>query len=502
MKAGGIIGITFGVVLVIGAVMYCKYRGSNYEKMKEKVEKTKEKVKKTKEEVKELLEEIPEYLQTVFERFKDGPHPAYDALVERFGKFKDKIHHLRAWIEIFRFLIEDIGKGILCKYEELNPLKNYHGIDLVMGMGFMLQGCETVPLPEQLPGSEPLTEEEFLDIERYSKLGFAAYAETVEDFCKQTGFEPEDIIHKRLEVDVTKPVVWIVDKDDVAYVCARGTTELDDVITDIIATTVEFGQTQSMYGLEKSGEHIAIEARNVFEDKGFDPATKRVIFCGHSLGASTAGIAATIFKVKFEYQNIQFVGCGVPSCLGVTAQHDTRPYCYSIINHDDIVPRMGTKSFADLMIRAYRASRGKLFDMYEKRKDKLYALEDWVEEKVDEAPFFKKQIWKGIENFVETLMPKALERNSEKEKEIMDKLNDSEDFTYDELPVMIPFGRVFVFFPDEFEGKPKLMEVEPTYLTQIIMSKTLLDDHHTASYDSIFDAVRDQYTTKEYAFVK
>ena len=103
-------------------------------------------------------------------------------------------------------------------------------------------------------------------------------------------------------------------------------------------------------------EGILISARNVMDEiKSFlfplIECQYKVVFCGHSLGAGTAAVAAILLRSKYpkiflKPQGIHVYAFGAPPVLDHDAAIAAHSYCTSIVNNSDLIPRLNISNLA------------------------------------------------------------------------------------------------------------------------------------------------------------
>ncbi len=103
-------------------------------------------------------------------------------------------------------------------------------------------------------------------------------------------------------------------------------------------------------------EGILISARNVLEeiDSVLLPLIEcnyRIVLCGHSLGAGTAVLAATLLRSKYpelflKEGRVHVYAYGAPPVLDHDSAIAARSYCTSIINNADLVSRLNISNLA------------------------------------------------------------------------------------------------------------------------------------------------------------
>jgi pimeloyl-ACP methyl ester carboxylesterase len=136
----------------------------------------------------------------------------------------------------------------------------------------------------------------------------------------------------------------------------RGTKTPADAITDLLCDTVDYrgGKAHSM--ILESGQYIATKHLALLEQLR-DRANKKTIkvtLVGHSLGAGAASIAGMELRALAGTPNNkiivqQVIGFGCPALVSKELAEQAT-YITTVINHDDVVPRMSGAAMANLLL--------------------------------------------------------------------------------------------------------------------------------------------------------
>jgi hypothetical protein len=140
----------------------------------------------------------------------------------------------------------------------------------------------------------------------------------------------------------------------------RGTKTPADAITDLICDTVDYrgGKAHSM--ILESGRYIATKHLDLLEQlrEKANKKTVKITLIGHSLGAGAASIAGMELRALSEAKTTpnnnkilvkQVIGFGCPALVSKELAEQAT-YITSVINNDDVVPRMSGAVMANLLL--------------------------------------------------------------------------------------------------------------------------------------------------------
>ncbi|KAK3098738.1 hypothetical protein FSP39_022580 [Pinctada imbricata] len=170
-----------------------------------------------------------------------------------------------------------------------------------------------------------------------------------------SGLTEQDLIYATYHVDVGETPFYVaVDhKYRKVVICVRGTTSLQDVLTDLKADAEVLPLDPPREGwLGHQGMLMAaVYIRNKLKEDmilahafGSDPdmgtASYDLVLVGHSLGAGTAAILAILLRQ--EYPNLHCYSFSPPGgLLSAPCVEETKPFITSCVVGKDIVPRIG-----------------------------------------------------------------------------------------------------------------------------------------------------------------
>ena len=131
----------------------------------------------------------------------------------------------------------------------------------------------------------------------------------------------------------------------VAYLVMPGTRNLSDLVTDFNATEEAFGEGHGHRGM--------VEAARWMEEQVGPALIKlytsgyRVTILGHSLGAGVGAFLTLILRPHIS--NLCCYGFGTPACIDENLMPGLLNCMVSVVNRDDLVPRLSVKSVQGLL---------------------------------------------------------------------------------------------------------------------------------------------------------
>ena len=163
---------------------------------------------------------------------------------------------------------------------------------------------------------------------------------------------PENIetlqLHKSFSIKDTELAIYNDTNNDTIYVVFRGTSDVEDVATDIKYYPEKYMGTKIHKGFLKAYQYI--EDAMIYDINNIvkNDSTVKIIFCGHSLGGAIAQIAfyTTLLttKVRAYNDNIFCITEGSPKVFTeryINERHDAfTSRAIRITSGDDIVPSL------------------------------------------------------------------------------------------------------------------------------------------------------------------
>lgn len=185
----------------------------------------------------------------------------------------------------------------------------------------------------------------------------------------QTKINPkEDVLFYQFESKLYKPAhLMAVDHRTRSVVLAiRGSFELKDALTDVVAVYQEFQCSNGEKIVAHSGMLRA--AQWVVDDMAgaLDLATRRFgyspVFVGHSLGAGVATIASIMLKDRFPDLKVYAFGPPCSVDKRTASSQWCREHIISVVNGNDLVSRLSIGSISDMKdILVRLESRNRIF---------------------------------------------------------------------------------------------------------------------------------------------
>ena len=135
--------------------------------------------------------------------------------------------------------------------------------------------------------------------------------------------------------------------------CLRGTYSGSDVVTDLIAAGAPFGEGFAHSGMAKSAEYLSRRFRHLVGPDGA-PADGVLTICGHSLGAGVAALLTHLLFCRSEgfclKDSVRCLCYEPPACMSGSLAASMEDGCvYSLVNRDDLVPRLGPTPILNLL---------------------------------------------------------------------------------------------------------------------------------------------------------
>lgn len=177
----------------------------------------------------------------------------------------------------------------------------------------------------------------------------------------------------------------------IVLVGIKGTSHISDIFTDLVAKALPhelstpFDKNNKAKTTEiRVHEGIWIAASQLADDiegllrKLFVPAGYQVLLCGHSLGAGTSCLLGLLLRSRIpELQDkmsngknrLRVVAFATPAVLNFDACVACAPFCTSVVNNSDIVPRASVSNLVimnQLMVEIQDKVKGKYSDHYYK----------------------------------------------------------------------------------------------------------------------------------------
>ena len=132
--------------------------------------------------------------------------------------------------------------------------------------------------------------------------------------------------------------------------CIRGTYSEDDVFIDLFAHGMTFGEHGMAHaGMVRAAEYLESRFGPFFEtflNSGGDILT----ITGHSLGAGVGSLLTLkLLERGIHSDKIRCYAYEPPACMSMTLAKTSLQSVWSLVNRDDIVPRLGPTPFLNLL---------------------------------------------------------------------------------------------------------------------------------------------------------
>ncbi len=165
-------------------------------------------------------------------------------------------------------------------------------------------------------------------------------------------------------------------KEKVALIGLKGTSTFSDLVTDVTGSTVEHTFETSFDSSYTSKEirchegiwNTALTMANDLEElvsNLFLPSGYKVLIVGHSLGGGTACLLGILLRSRIPElrgDKLQVLAIAPPPVLNHKAALAASSFCTSVVNNNDIVPRMSLSNLvhlAELLVHIERILKEK-----------------------------------------------------------------------------------------------------------------------------------------------
>jgi len=186
-------------------------------------------------------------------------------------------------------------------------------------------------------------------LHRYGAMAKAAYC-----FSELEGLGK--IKMKFEEELIEKPFFYVLEEGKEAVVVIRGTQDMEDVLADIDATSIEsVDQGRVHRGIWNSADFVYEKLRSFPLD-----TYGSITLTGHSLGAGASVYLSRRLQKDYPDKTVRCFAFGCPPVLEKTyaLQNDVETYC--VIHNADVIPRLSTRSLVDLADRCATGAESSL----------------------------------------------------------------------------------------------------------------------------------------------
>ena len=320
-----------------------------------------------------------------------------------------------------------------------------------------------------------------------AKLGLAklSYTKTMEEIRNRLENEFNcEMMYCSMNSQPLKPSHFVAVKKDQSQwsssleclLVVRGTDDMNDVITDLIASSEDYRGGKAHSGMLESGRFLANKHKLLFQ-KLLELSGKRRIkleLIGHSLGAGAASIAAIELN-DLSYIDVEVYGFGSPALLSKDLSETTKPFITTIVADNDVVPRLSAATLVNAILDV-----GQYDWLPNARRDISEALEQ-VQGFL--PALISDESKSTIASTIEELLTKTVTIPPKTEKRMEQ--------------VLYPAGKCIHFYRDGFGISGS--EVPCTFFSEIDLSRRLIDDHlYYSGYKLIFLEMMRQYHNDHY----
>lgn len=139
--------------------------------------------------------------------------------------------------------------------------------------------------------------------------------------------------------------------DKELLLCVRGTYSPEDVFTDLFATGTSFGEKGNAHlGMAKAALHLKSRFGILMKQWTIDG--NKVTLIGHSLGAGVASLLAlSLHDDGIKAKQLKCYAYEPPACMDLPLAEQCRRenFVVSVVNRDDMVPRLAALPFVNLL---------------------------------------------------------------------------------------------------------------------------------------------------------
>lgn len=153
--------------------------------------------------------------------------------------------------------------------------------------------------------------------------------------------------------------VAIDPKNKLALVSVKGTSEINDMITDACGVPVRHNLTNAYAdagplkischeGVLTASLDLADDVQPLVEEL-FVPSGYHIRLIGHSLGAGVACMTALLLRSRLNKLDMEVWAYAPPPILNYDAAIACQEFCTTIVNHGDVIPRASLPNLVSLL---------------------------------------------------------------------------------------------------------------------------------------------------------
>lgn len=139
-----------------------------------------------------------------------------------------------------------------------------------------------------------------------------------------------------------------------ALISVKGTSGLEDFITDVCASSVNYTLPYSQVavscheGILLSSQRLIAELEEIIQEWVI-PTGYKVILTGHSLGAGVAALVGILLRDRFASLDVKVWAFASPPIIDHDGALDCQSYVTTIVNNFDIIPRASLSNVVVLL---------------------------------------------------------------------------------------------------------------------------------------------------------
>lgn len=178
-------------------------------------------------------------------------------------------------------------------------------------------------------------------------------ASNLRAFLDMTGLDAEDIVCARWKTAGPFSPVYVVARDHAMrwiVVAVRGTIAMKDIWTDLAANPVPFLDGMGHEGFVLMADRLIGSLREVLSREAERFPGYCVVFCGHSMGAGVAALAAMKFRQEAACMRCFSFGIGTPAIVSrsMSERVERERSVFTVINGRDWAPRVSLLSTLEI----------------------------------------------------------------------------------------------------------------------------------------------------------